>query len=130
MENDSVFMMDGIAYDVNVLSLQRKFSVMDTEHSGRTQNGEMYRDVIGTFYNYSITIGERFGDKAALEAFWKAISSPTVSHICQFPYGQTTLTQKMYVTGGEQALLRTGGGKNHWGEITVNFIAMAPEVTP
>lgn len=130
MAENTVFVMDGIPYHINVLSLSRKFSVLDTEHSGRTQNGEMYRDVIGTFYNYTMTIGERFGDAAALEAFWKAISSPVVSHLCQFPYGQTTLTQRMYITGGEQALMRMDGGRNHWGEVTVNFIAMEPEVTP
>ena len=125
-----VFTMDGIAYNVHVTKLTRKFSVMDTEKSGRTQNGEMYRDIIGTFYNYTMTIQERAGDAAALEAFWEAISDPTkTSHVCAFPYGQTTLTQKMYVTSGEQDLNLMQKNRNHWGEISVNFIAMGPEVT-
>lgn len=124
-----VFLMDGVTYNVSVTSLVRKFSVMDTDKSGRTQDGQMYRDIIGTFYNYTMTIRERDGDAAALENFWAAISDPgKVSHICQFPYGQKTLTQKMYVTGGEQALEHITNGKNYWGELTVNFIAMGPEV--
>lgn len=125
-----VFLMDGIAYNVNVTSLKRKFSVMDTDKSGRTQNGEMYRDIIGTFFNYTMTIQERAGDAASLEDFWEAISDPTkASHVCVFPYGQTTLTQRMYVTSGEQDLKLMQKDRNHWGEITVNFIAMGPEVT-
>ena len=64
-----VFMVDGIAYNVDVLSLIRKFSVMDTDKSGRTQDGQMYRDVVGTFYNYTITVGVRGNDVQALEAF-------------------------------------------------------------
>lgn len=123
-----VFKMDGVAYNVNVMALTRKFSVMDTEKSGRTQDGTMYRDTVGTYYNYTITIGERGGDAAALDAFWEAISKPVKSHVCVFPYGQKTLTQEMYVTSGEQALKLMRPDKNHWSEISVNFIAMKPEV--
>ena len=125
-----IFTMDGIAYNVDVLSLTRKFSVMDTDKSGRTQDGQMYRDVVGTFYNYTVTVGVRGSDVQALEDFWEAISGPAVSHVCVFPYGQQTLTQQMYVTGGEQALKLMRGGVNHWDSISVNFIAMAPEVVP
>lgn len=130
MTKTNVFTMDGIAYNVDVAALTRKFSVMDTEQSGRTQNGEMYRDVIGTFFNYTMTVRERDGDAAALEAFWEAVSDPAVSHVCVFPYGQTTLTQRMYVTGGEQNLMLVSNGKNHWDEVTLNFIAMGPRVMP
>ncbi len=130
MADITVFLMDGVAYHVDVLALTRKFSVMDTDQSGRTQDGQMYRDVIGTFYNYTMTVGVRDGDRESLDAFWEAISSPQSSHVCQFPYGQKTLTQRMYVTGGEQGLQLMKDGKNHWDVITVNFIAMGPEVTP
>ena len=91
----SVFKMDGISYNVDVMNLQRKFSVMDTDKSGRTQDGRMYRDILGTFYNYTMTIREKNGDFGALEDFWAAISRPDVSHDCEFPYGQVTLRQQM-----------------------------------
>lgn len=126
----TVFKMDGIPYNVNVMSLERKFSVMDTDKSGRTQDGKMYRDVLGTFFNYSMTVREKDGDAKALEDFWTAICKPQVSHNCEFPYGQTTLRQQMYVTSGDQSLKRMEPARNHWGEIKVNFIAMAPEVVP
>lgn len=126
----TVFKMDGIAYNVDVMNLQRKFSVMDTDKSGRTQDGRMYRDLLGTFYNYTMTVREKNGDAKSLEDFWCAISGPKVSHNCEFPYGQTTLRQQMYVTSGDQSLKRMEPGRNHWGEIKVNFIAMAPEVVP
>lgn len=125
-----VFTMDGVAYNVSVTALTRKFSVMDTDKSGRTQDGAMYRDVVGTFYNYTMTVEQQGSDAGALEAFWEAISSPKASHVCVFPYGQKTLTQRMYVTGGEQALQRMDDRGNHWGELAVSFIAMEPEVIP
>ena len=124
-----VFKLDGEPYNVNVTKLTRKFSVLDSDKTGRTQNGAMYRDPIGTFYNYTITVDSKDGDVAALDAFWEAISKPDKSHECVFPYGQDTLTQKMYVTSGEQNLDLISD-KNHWGEISVNFIAMKPKVVP
>lgn len=129
MSKIQVFRMDGISYNVSVTALNRKFSVMDTDKSGRTQDGRMYRDIIGTFYNYTMTVCEKDGDYKSLEDFWNAISDPSqASHVCTFPYGQKTLTQEMYVTSGDQALDRMDANKNYWGEISVNFIAMGPEV--
>ena len=90
----------------------------------------MYRDVIGTFYNYAMTIQAYNGDTAALDAFWEAVSQPAVSHVCVFPYGQQTLTQRMYITSGEQDIRLMTGQKNYWGELSVNFIAMSPKVVP
>lgn len=130
MERTQMFLMDGKSYNVDVTKLVRKFSVLDSEKSGRTQDGQMYRDVIGTFYNYTMTIGPRGGDAAALDAFWEAVSRPDVSHVCEFPYGQETLAQQMYVTGGEQELRLITEKTSHWDEVTLNFIAMSPKVVP
>lgn len=122
-----VFTMDGIAYNVSVIALTRKFSVMDSEKSGRLQGGEMYRDIIGTFYNYTMTVAQRGRDRESLEAFWTAISDPKKdSHVCVFPYGQKTLTKRMYVTSGDQDLELMDETGNHWGNLKVNFLAMAP----
>ena len=125
-----IFLLDGEPYNVHVTKLTRKFSVLDSEKTGRVQSGAMFRDPIGTFYNYTMTVAPRDGDVAALDAFWEAVSKPDKSHECVFPYGQDTLTQRMYVTSGEQDLKLMTASKNYWGEISVNFIAMKPKVVP
>ena len=126
----NVFLMDGVAYNVRVLSLERKFSLLETGVSGRTQDGQMYRDLFGTYYHYTMTVADRNGDAAALDAFWQAVSQPVECHECVFPYGQKTLSQRMYVTAGGQALKRMDKDKNRWGEVQISFTAMEPEVTP
>ena len=130
MGRSHLFYIDGVGYNVHVLNLTRKFSVLDTENSGRTMDGQMYREPIGTFYNYSMTVAPQAGAQEDMEAFWHVISQPRHSHICIFPYGQNTLTQSMYITSGEQPLIRMGQESNFWGEVTVNFIAMGPKVVP
>ena len=130
MATSDVFQMDGKSYNVRVLSLKRNFTLEEKGKTGRTQDGQMFRDLFGTYYHYTMKIAEQVGDRAGLEAFWEAISQPKNSHICTFPYGQSTLTQKMYVTGGEQELKRMGADGNLWGEIQIDFLAVAPEVMP
>lgn len=128
MADKNVFLIDGIAYNVHVTSLVRKFSVLDTDKSGRTLDGKMYRDPIGTFYNYSMTVAPKDGDVASMDAFWETISQPAVCHNCTFPYGQATLTQEMYITSGEQGVQRISYDKTYWGELNLNFVAMEPKV--
>ena len=49
------FRMDGNTYDVDVLNLTRRFSITETGMKGITQDGEIHRDLIGTYYNYTFT---------------------------------------------------------------------------
>lgn len=125
-----VFQMDGKVYDVDVVELRRDFAVEDTENSGKTMDGAMYREPLGTYYHYTMTVRAKPGNRTAMDDFWEAISQPVVSHVCTFPYGQRTLTQRMYVTSGEQALVRMSARGNLWGEASVSFTAIAPKVLP
>lgn len=124
------FVMDGIEYNIDVISLERSFTVMDSSKANRTQSGEMYRDPVGTYYNYTMTVAERDGDPDSLDAFWDAVSQPVASHVCVFPYNQETLTQRMYVTSGKQQIRRISESNTSWGDISLNFIAMIPKVVP
>lgn len=124
------FLMDGVAYNVRVSKLTRSFSVQDTDKTGRTQDGEMYRDIVGTFYNYSMEVAQMDNDRESFDSFWEAISRPVESHVCEFPYNQTVMTQKMYITSGEQDLISKTNNRSLWGAISLNYIAMSPKVVP
>lgn len=124
------FLMDGVAYNVRVSKLTRYFSVQDTDKTGRTQDGEMYRDIVGTFYNYSMEVAQMDNDRESFDSFWEAISRPVESHVCEFPYNQTVMTQRMYITSGEQDLISKTDSRSLWGAISLNYIAMSPKVVP
>lgn len=124
------FLMDGVAYNVRVSKLTRYFSVQDTDKTGRTQDGEMYRDIVGTFYNYSMEVAQMDNDRESFDSFWEAISRPVESHVCEFPYNQTVMTQRMYITSGEQDLISKTDNRSLWGAISLNYIAMSPKVVP
>lgn len=124
-----VFTLDGIAYNVSVQELKRSFSVLDSDKSGRSLNGSMVRDVIGTFYNYKMTLGTSDLSRSSYNALYEAISAPVDSHLAVFPYGDSVLSQRMYITSGEDGLFCDDDG-NTWSGLSLNFIAMEPQRVP
>jgi hypothetical protein len=129
MSHFAVFTMDGIEYDVNVMKLSRNAKVTDTDNSGRTLDGAMHRDIIGTFYNYTLEIAAKENKQQDYDRLYDAASAPVDSHDVVFPYGQETLSFKAYVTETSDTMIRRNG-VNLWGRddnLKLNFIAMKPQ---
>ena len=125
-----IFSIDGKEYNVSVPAggIQRSFSVLDTDKSGRSQSGDMIRDIIGTYYNYSIEINTKMLNYDEYDQLYEIISSPTEYHILTVPYGQTTLTFKAYVTSGSDSFdVKGKDGKIRWKGLKLNFIAISPQ---
>jgi hypothetical protein len=121
-----VFTIDDIGFDVGVKKLTRKGSVLDSSASGRSRSGVMDREIIGTFYNFSMEIDQRHINPEEYDLFYYALTAPVDSHLLTVPYGQTTLSFQAYVTGASDKLIRSTGGANYWGDLSVDFIAMSP----
>lgn len=122
--------MDGVQYpNIHIVSLKRSFQVLDGENAGRVMTGEMDRDIIGTYYNYACEIDASSADRAEYDNFYDIISAPVNSHEITVPYGQKTITFQAYVTNGEDNLAAMYD-ENEWGELSFNFIAMAPYRRP
>lgn len=124
-----LFTVDGVSYNVRVPSggLQRNFKVLDGPNAGRMLDGSMTRDVMGTFYNYTLTIDRAGASAAEYDNLYQVLSAPAASHSVVFPYGQTTLSFQAYVTEGQDVLLRRKGTGNYWAGLSVQFVAMAPQ---
>lgn len=123
--------LDGQNYPhIHVVELKRRFVVTDTDLTERVQNGEINRDVLGTFYNYSAVIDSDDAFPAEYDAFYDVISSTDESHDLVVPFAQTTLAFKAYVTNGEDDLLAMMERQNRWGNLTFNFVACAPQRRP
>ncbi len=124
----SVFSVDGVEFPtVHVMSLKRSFQVVDGTNAGRTMDGKMQRDIIGTYYNYSAVVTSDFKETAEYDALYEAITSPQDSHTIVMPYGQATLTFQAYVTNGDDELTHMFDDLNRWDKLTFNFIAMKPQ---
>lgn len=128
-----VFKIDGIAYDrVHVAEVKRSFSVLDGPNTERAMTGEMRRDIIGTYYNYTMYLepDSSTASAAQYDALYEVLSAPVASHKIEVPYGQGTLIYQAYVTSGEDQLCLRADGYSRWNGTSVSFVAMEPKRVP
>lgn len=132
-EGNGVFSIDGLDLRLWVTDLERGFAVTDTDQSGRVQSGRMHRDIIGTYYNYTLTVDPDKSNRADYDTFYEIVSSPTESHTVIFPYGQKTLEFEAYITSGkDKARIEINGNDkiNKWSALSIDFVAMEPQRRP
>lgn len=125
----SVFTIDGNTYDVEIVSLKRKFNILDGDKAGRASDGSMMRNIIGTYYNYSMQLNTDRLSRSQYDELYEILSAPQDSHTVVLPYGRGTITQQMYVTGGEDDL-RIDDEGNIWDNLSIEFVAMTPKRKP
>ena len=128
----TAFQVDGVSYNVLIPrdGLKRSGQILDGENAGRLQTGRMERDIIGTYYNYTLTIDTKGTSTAEYDALYEVLTSPADCHRVVMPYGQGAIAFDAYVSGVEDGLIAVEPSRNIWGGMTVNFVAMAPKRRP
>lgn len=124
--------LDGITYNLRVTykTLRRSFRITDGENADYMLSGYYKRDVIGTYYDYEMTVESDPKDPATYDSFYEAISAPVDSHEVTIPYGQGTITFNAMVTEGEDYYQGTVNGKRRWGTLRVLFTAIEVKREP
>ena len=83
MPNNKWLKIDGVTYKVPITEMQRKGDVLDLE-AHRMANGDLWRNVIGTYYNFSIQIGP-VKNRTLYNNLWRVLTAPVESHMIQLP---------------------------------------------
>lgn len=84
MANSKNIIIDGVEYKVPIVDLQRKGDILDLT-ANRTEDGVLHREVIGTFYNYTLTIGV-VNDQDLYNELWWVLTTPVASHMVELPH--------------------------------------------
>ena len=128
----SCFKVDGIEFTKAVVDKpKRSFQILDGENAGRLiRIAKMERDVLGTFYNYNMTIDSRFMTREEYDTLYDLLSAPDDYHMIEIPFAQGTWVYEAYVTNGTDELIGIRNGVNIWGNLSINFIAMEPQRRP
>ena len=130
----NVIKIDGKEYDCLVVALREKFTIKQSENAGETIGigGEMILDPIGTLYSHEVTFKRRKGKEQEFEDLYDTITRPRRSGVqIDVVHGQSSISYKAYVTSGGLPLIRRDLEKqlNVWGELTVEFVPTAAQVT-
>ena len=123
----SPFVIDSQTFpNVRIMSITRNFSVLDGKEAERTMAGDMVRDIIGTYYNYTAKFRCKLEHETEYNNLYWLLSAPVDYHTISLPFANKTITQKMYVTGGSDNLKRfKTDGENWFYEMQINFVAMS-----
>lgn len=124
--------MDGTTYRLRVKfeTLGRSFRVEDGDNAGDMLSGLYKRDVIGTYYDYSMEVEPDPQYPGDYDSFFEAITAPVDSHSLTLPYGQSTITFDAMVTSGSDLYRGQVAGFNRWGSLQVQFTAQKPQREP
>jgi hypothetical protein len=120
--------IDGTEYaKTNVYSLKRSADVLD-KYAQRTEDGELHREVIGTYYNYDLELG--CDDTSEYNRLFDALAEPTASHTIYIPCddgGNTSQTFEAYISSvKDEVNIIDYDGTTHWKNLTCKFTAMKP----
>ena len=124
--------MDSVTYRLRVRfeSLGRSFRVEDGDNAGSMLSGYYQRDVIGTYYDYTMAVEPDPRYPEDYDSFFEAITAPVDSHSLTLPYGQSTITFDAMVTSGSDLYRGQVAGFNRWGGLQVQFTAQKPQREP
>ena len=123
-----MIIIDGIEYDVPVISIKRTGDFLD-KYAERTEDGVLHRELIGVYLNYQILFGSTT-DVAEYADLWQALTAAQEFHTVTVPDESGDYTFEAYFSNVSDEMRKQHNAENFWKSLTVNFIAQSPENTP
>ena len=119
--------IDGIRYDVPVLSGVKIQADFLDKSAVRTEDGDLNRELIGVYYNYrDIKFGKQTKQNyTAYENLWAKLSEPEEFHIFKI----ANYTFKGYVSSLSHEIYLYEDGKAYKKNLKVNFTSKQPSRT-
>lgn len=116
--------IDGIYFDIPLVSLKRNADVLD-KYAKRTEDGDLKRKVIGVYYNYQLTVGV-VNDIDTYKSLWNKLTEPVEFHTIELPDASGTYSFVGYVSSVSDEYRKiTTSGATFQG-LTCKFTAKSP----
>ena len=116
--------IDGTEYQVPIIELQRKGDILDLT-ARRREDGVLERDVIGTYYNYTVSIGYT-RDRTVYKNLWEKLTEPVASHQITIP-GEDTAFEGYFGSVKDEVFLITEDGQLTKG-LSFNIVCTNPSI--
>ena len=75
----ALFSIDGEEFNIPLVKVKRESSVLD-KYATRTEGGDLQREIIGVYYNYTLTFPELNLDTEEYARLWDKITEPVEFH--------------------------------------------------
>ena len=125
----SYIIVDTITFTVPIVVLEEACEFLD-KFATRTHDGELQRELIGTYPKHRIVFGVP-DDLDEAVALWAMLTEAVAFHEVTVPDEDASpLTYTAYFSGVRRVILKWIDGTPRWKGIEVNFIAKSPRRTP
>lgn len=122
-----LFKIDGRGFSgVGVEAVKRSFRIPDGENAGDMLSGDHVRDLVGTYYDYDLTLTAELLPTSEYDALFEILSAPVDSHMVEMPYGMGSITYEAMIEGGGDELIPMDDG-TWWGNLNVSIRAKKPQ---
>ena len=130
MKFDKGIRVDGIHFDIPMVSLKRSADFLD-KYAERVETGELKRELIGVYYNYTLTVGSStaFGD-TDYDYFWDVMTEPKEFREISLPVKNGYYTFTAYISSVSDEYEKILDGKAEFTGFTCKFTAQRPARTP
>lgn len=122
--------IDGIFFDIPMVSLKRNADFLD-KYAERTEDGGLQRELIGVYYNYTLTVGTSsdFGD-TDYDAFWDKMTEPVEFHEISIPTKNGYYTFTGYISSVSDEYKKILDNKAEFTGFTCKMTAKSPSRRP
>lgn len=123
-------MVDNIFFDIPMVSLKRSADFLD-KYAERTEDGDLQRELIGVYYNYTLTAGTStdFGE-TDYDAFWDKMTEPAEFHDISIPTRNGYYKFRGYISSVSDEYKKILDNKAEFTGFTCKMTAKSPARRP
>ena len=121
--------IDGMYFDVPLVSVKREAKVLDKFAEREEESGDMLRELLGVYLNYTMNFGT-IDDDDLHERLFDKLTEPVAFHDVTLPSTKKSYTFKCYVSSVSDEMEKIMDDTVKFKGLTCKYIAKAPWRTP
>lgn len=119
------FSVDGMLWTLPC-DIKRSARTEESDLSGQMVGGNFYRDVIGTYFDYDVTLVPNPQDMETYYEMYDKLTEPVDGHIFIFPFNANIIQLNCKVESLNDVYVRMPNGGIYWKGINFKAVANVP----
>lgn len=116
--------IDNIYFDIPMVSLKRNADVLD-KYANRTEDGDLKREIIGVYYNFTLTVGV-VENPVVYQSLWDKLTEPTEFHTVELPDINGVYRFTAYISSVSDEYMKIKSNSASFQGLTAKFTAKSP----
>lgn len=116
--------IDNIYFDIPMVSLKRNADVLD-KYANRTEDGDLKREIIGVYYNFTLTVGV-VENPVLYQSLWDKLTEPTEFHTVELPDINGVYRFTAYISSVSDEYMKVKSNSASFQGLTAKFTAKSP----